>query len=55
LPAFNFIDFLMFQGLRTIVYPVADLNRAKRWYSQVLGQEPYFRRSVLCRLQRRRV
>ncbi|GAA4390661.1 VOC family protein [Hymenobacter koreensis] len=32
----------MFQGLRTTVYPVGDLNRAKAWYSAVLGQKPYF-------------
>ncbi|RAK62725.1 VOC family protein [Hymenobacter edaphi] len=32
----------MFQGLRTIVYPVRDLARARQWYAQVLGQPPYF-------------
>ena len=32
----------MFQGLRTVIYTVADLERAKAWYSQVLSQEPYF-------------
>ncbi|WP_426489896.1 VOC family protein [Hymenobacter sp. 102] len=32
----------MLQGLRTIVYPVGDLAKAKAWYSQVLEQEPYF-------------
>jgi predicted enzyme related to lactoylglutathione lyase len=32
----------MLQGLRTIVYPVGDLDKAKRWYSSVLNQEPYF-------------
>ncbi|KAA9332991.1 VOC family protein [Hymenobacter busanensis] len=32
----------MFQGLRTIVYPVNDLARAKAWYSALLNQEPYF-------------
>ncbi|UYZ58272.1 VOC family protein [Hymenobacter latericus] len=32
----------MIQRLRTVVYPVGDLARAKQWYSQVLGQEPYF-------------
>ncbi|GAB3842764.1 VOC family protein [Hymenobacter jeollabukensis] len=32
----------MFQGLRTIVYPVRDLARARQWYTQVLGQPPYF-------------
>lgn len=32
----------MFVGLRTIVYPVDDLDSAKRWWSHVLGIKPYF-------------
>jgi predicted enzyme related to lactoylglutathione lyase len=32
----------MLQGLRTAVYKVADLDKAKAWYSDVLGIEPYF-------------
>src|SRR5262245_54996930 len=32
----------MIQGLRTVIYPVTDLNKAKEWYDQVLGQRPYF-------------
>jgi predicted enzyme related to lactoylglutathione lyase len=32
----------MFQGLRTLVYHVDDLDRAKMWYTSVLGIEPYF-------------
>lgn len=32
----------MFQGLRTVIYPVSDVNEAKAWYSALLGQEPYF-------------
>lgn len=32
----------MILGLRTAIYPVADLEAAKRWYARVLGQEPYF-------------
>jgi catechol 2,3-dioxygenase-like lactoylglutathione lyase family enzyme len=32
----------MFQGLRTVVYPVDDLVKAKAWYTEVLGREPYF-------------
>ena len=32
----------MFQGLRTVVYHVNDLERAKAWYSEALGQAPYF-------------
>ena len=31
-----------FHGLRTVVYPVRDLDAAKAWYSAVLAQEPYF-------------
>jgi catechol 2,3-dioxygenase-like lactoylglutathione lyase family enzyme len=31
-----------FLGLRTVVYRVPDLERAKAWYSAVLGIEPYF-------------
>jgi predicted enzyme related to lactoylglutathione lyase len=32
----------VFQGLRTVIYAVSDLERAKAWYSQVVGQQPYF-------------
>lgn len=32
----------MILGLRTAIYPVQDLARAKAWYSCVLGIEPYF-------------
>jgi predicted enzyme related to lactoylglutathione lyase len=32
----------MLQGLRTLVYHVADVEKAKAWYSEVLGQTPYF-------------
>lgn len=32
----------MFQGLRTVIYHVEDLQRAKEWYSNVLGIKPYF-------------
>ncbi len=32
----------MFQGLRTAIYKVKDLEKAKEWYSDVLGIEPYF-------------
>ena len=32
----------MILGLRTAIYPVADLDAAKPWDSDVLGQAPYF-------------
>jgi predicted enzyme related to lactoylglutathione lyase len=32
----------MIHGLRTTVYPVTDLAKAKTWYANVFGQAPYF-------------
>lgn len=32
----------MLQGLRTVIYQVSDLEKAKEWYSAVLGKPPYF-------------
>ena len=32
----------MVQGLGTVIYKVADLNRAKAWYSSAFRQAPYF-------------
>ena len=32
----------MFQGLRTAIYHVDDIEKAKSWYSSILGIEPYF-------------
>ena len=32
----------MILGLRSVIYPTYDLPAAKAWYSQVLGQAPYF-------------
>jgi predicted enzyme related to lactoylglutathione lyase len=32
----------MILGLRTAIYHVSDLMKAKAWYSEVLGQSPYF-------------
>jgi len=32
----------MFQGLRTAIFKVNDLERAKAWYSDILGFAPYF-------------
>lgn len=32
----------MFLGLRTVIYKVSDLARAKAWYATVLGIDPYF-------------
>lgn len=32
----------MFQGLRTAIYHVDNLQKAKEWYTKVLGIKPYF-------------
>jgi predicted enzyme related to lactoylglutathione lyase len=32
----------MILGLRTVIYQVPDLEKARDWYSRVLGQQPYF-------------
>ena len=32
----------MLFGLRSAIYPVKDLAAAKSWYSELLGQAPYF-------------
>lgn len=32
----------MILGLRTAIYPAPDLDAAKRWYTELLGQKPYF-------------
>lgn len=32
----------MIQGLRTVVYHVDDLAKAKQWYAAVIGRAPYF-------------
>jgi predicted enzyme related to lactoylglutathione lyase len=31
----------MNQGIRTVIYPVKDIARAKKLYSKLLGIEPY--------------
>jgi predicted enzyme related to lactoylglutathione lyase len=31
-----------FRGLRTVVYAVQDLSKAKAWYAEVLERAPYF-------------
>jgi predicted enzyme related to lactoylglutathione lyase len=31
-----------FLGLRTVIYPAPDLEKAKTWYSSILGIAPYF-------------
>jgi predicted enzyme related to lactoylglutathione lyase len=33
---------MLSQGLRTVVYHVPDLDRAKAWYSAAFGVLPYF-------------
>src|SRR5207245_9726498 len=32
----------MILGLRSAIYPAPDLQHAKTWYSELLGQSPYF-------------
>ncbi|HVD04373.1 MAG TPA: VOC family protein [Gemmatimonadaceae bacterium] len=32
----------MFLGLRTVIYKVTDLAKAKAWYSEAFGITPYF-------------
>lgn len=32
----------MFKGLRTVIYKVADIDSARKWYSALFGIEPYF-------------
>jgi predicted enzyme related to lactoylglutathione lyase len=32
----------MINGLRTVNYPVADLDQAKSWFTEVFGTVPYF-------------
>jgi predicted enzyme related to lactoylglutathione lyase len=32
----------MLLGLRTVIYHVDDLTKAKEWYTQVVGHDPYF-------------
>jgi catechol 2,3-dioxygenase-like lactoylglutathione lyase family enzyme len=33
---------IQLQGLRTVIYPVADLAAATLWWSTLLGYKPYF-------------
>src|SRR5580693_837465 len=35
-------DATMILGLRTVIYRVDDLDRAKAWYRQAVEVEPYF-------------
>ncbi len=32
----------MIQGLRTVIYFVKDLDKAKEWYSNVFEKQPYY-------------
>jgi predicted enzyme related to lactoylglutathione lyase len=34
-------SFFMNQGMKTIIYPITDINRAKQLYIALLGTEPY--------------
>ena len=36
------METLMIRGLRTVIYHVDDLAKAKAWYSEVLELQPYF-------------
>ena len=38
------MEYKMFKGLRTVIYHVDDINKAKEWYSTALGFPPYFDR-----------
>jgi predicted enzyme related to lactoylglutathione lyase len=40
--ALPILETIMIKGLRTVKYPVADLERAKAWFSEVFGAAPYF-------------
>jgi lactoylglutathione lyase len=31
-----------FLGLRTTIYKVSDISKAKAWYSKIFGVDPYF-------------
>ncbi|EZH73704.1 bleomycin resistance protein [Aquimarina atlantica] len=33
---------IMMLGLRTIIYKVSDLDKAKKWYSDAFNTKPYF-------------
>jgi len=37
-----YLESTMINGLRTVKYPVADLARAKAWFTEVFGAAPYF-------------
>jgi predicted enzyme related to lactoylglutathione lyase len=32
----------MIHGLRTVIYHVDNIERAKEWYTEVIGSAPYF-------------
>ena len=32
----------MFQKLRTVIYHTDDITKAKQWYSNITGVQPYF-------------
>ena len=32
----------MFNKLRTVIYHVEDLEKAKAWYKNIIGKDPYF-------------
>lgn len=36
---------IQLHGLRTVIYPVSDIEAATLWWSQVIGHPPYFEES----------
>lgn len=32
----------MLKGLRTVIYPAPDIQKATEWYKTILDEEPYF-------------
>lgn len=41
---FNFLNqiMIMFKKLRTVIYNVPELQKAKEWYIELTGKQPYF-------------
>ena len=41
---YNASDKQILRGVATVNYYAADIKAAKKWYSELLGIEPYFER-----------